>query len=144
MGTGTGIKTLRSRLESVWHSFVHGCGRQETPLDCVIGFDIVPLLATSCGGKVLTMTWLYTFGGGGGGGVGGLGGGGGVFGTAGGSGSGGGCWFKRLDLPRVTADMRGGGAANDWTFEMIGSPLRCWFFWEAVRPRTELLSTKFN
>lgn len=58
IGTGTGIKTFRSKLESVWHSFVQGWGRHETPLETIIGFDMVPLLATSRGGSVLTMTWL--------------------------------------------------------------------------------------
>lgn len=52
-----------------------------------MGLDMVALLATSLGGRVLTMTWLYIFGGGGGGGVGGLGGGGGVTGAGGSSGS---------------------------------------------------------
>lgn len=46
-----------------------------------MGFVIVALLATSCGGRVLTITWLYILGGKGGGGVRGLGGGGGVLGA---------------------------------------------------------------
>lgn len=99
-----------------------------------MGLDIVALLATSRGGKVFTITWLYILGGGGGGGVGGLGGGGGVLGAAGGSGSGGGCCTccRRLDFCRVMDGMRGGGAARDCTLEITGMPpARCCLF--AVR-----------
>lgn len=99
-----------------------------------MGLDIVALLATSLGGKVLTITWLYILGGGGGGGVGGLGGGGGVLGACGGSGSGGGCW-RRLDFCLVgIVGIRGGGAAKDCTLEITGMPPeRCWFFTDAVK-----------
>lgn len=93
-----------------------------------MGFDIVALFATSLGGNVLTMTWLYIFGGGGGGGVGGLGGGGGVLGAAGGSGSGGGCCTccRRLDFCRVMEGISGGGVARDCTLEITGMPpCRC-------------------
>lgn len=90
-----------------------------------MGFDMVALLATSLGGKVLTITWLYILGGGGGGGVGGLGGGGGVLGAAGGSGSGGAC-CSRFDFCLVMEGVRGGGDAKDWTLEITGNtPERC-------------------
>lgn len=92
-----------------------------------MGLDMVALLATSLGGRVLTMTWLYIFGGGGGGGVGGLGGGGGVTGAGGSSGS---AACRRLDFWRVSDGSSGGGVASDCTLEITGMPVavRCWAF----------------